>query len=87
MPEDLVAFNGLILNRCGAVDTDALDSDLRVGDGFVRLKATDNTVVVCDEVGHVPSVGCLLDLEPTHSNHLTKIVFLLNNMIRTPVVG
>ena len=33
MPEDLVALDGLVLDRCGAVGADALDSDLRFGDG------------------------------------------------------
>ena len=87
MLEDLETFHGLVLDRCGAVGADALDSDLRVGDGCVRLGAADHAVVVGDKVEHVPSVGRLLDREPTHGNHLTEIMFLLYNMIRTPVVG
>ena len=54
MLEDLKTFHGLVLDRCGAVGADALDSDLRVGDGCVRLGAADHTVVVGDEIEHVP---------------------------------
>ena len=61
MLEDFETFHSLVLDRYGAVYTDALDSNLSIGDGCIRLGTADHTVVIGNEVEHVPSVGRLLD--------------------------
>ena len=48
MPVGILAFPYLFLARCGAVCADALDSDLRICTGCVRLGAGDHAVVVGD---------------------------------------
>lgn len=78
MLEDLVVLDGLVLDRCGAVDADALDSDYCIFDGCVRLGAADHAVVVGDEVERVPSVGRLLERGFSHCSHRIPIILLIS---------
>ena len=61
MLENLAAFHGLVLDRYGAVYADALDSNLSIGNGCIRLGTADHTVVIGNEVEHVSSVRHLLN--------------------------